>query len=122
MFVNYRCKDKKSVCLLSTMQVSPVSDGEKKKPAVVQFYNQNKIAVDIVNQMVRIFSTRCATRRWPVGLLACGVMFWTWQPKIIYKKSTGKKSKTVYIGAGRGIEIAAHISSKSNARTTTDNF
>ena len=59
MFVNYQCKDKKSACLLSTMHASPsVSGGEKKKPDVVQFYNQNKVAVDVVDQMVRMYSTR----------------------------------------------------------------
>ena len=42
MFVNYQCKDKKSVCLLSAMHASPsVSSGEKKKPHVL-FYNQNR--------------------------------------------------------------------------------
>ena len=59
MFVNYQCKDKKSVCLLSTMHASPsVSGGEKKKPDVVQFYNQNKVAIDVVDQMVSMYSTR----------------------------------------------------------------
>ena len=92
MFVNYQCKDKKSVCLLSTMHASPsVSGGEKKKPHVVQFYNQNKVAVDVVNQMVRMYSTRCATRRWPVGVW-CNVLDLAAQNSwIIYKKSTGKK-------------------------------
>ena len=92
MFVNYQCKDKKSVCLLSTMHASPsVSGGEKKKPDVVQFYNQNKVAVDVVDQMVRMYSTRCATRRWPVGLW-CNVLDLAAQNSwIIYKKSTGKK-------------------------------
>ena len=69
MFVKYQCKDKKSVCLLSTMHASPsVSGGEKKKPDIVQFYNQNKVAVDVVDQMVGMYSIRCATRRWPVGV------------------------------------------------------
>ena len=39
MFINYQCKDKKSVCLLSINHSSPsVSGGEKKKPNVVLFY------------------------------------------------------------------------------------
>ena len=47
---NYQCKDNKSVCFLSTMHASPfVSGGEKKKLDVVQFYNQNKVAVDVVD-------------------------------------------------------------------------
>ena len=50
------------------MHASPsVSGGEKKKPDI-QFYNQNKVPVDVVVQTIRIYSTRCATRRWPVGV------------------------------------------------------
>ena len=92
MFVNYQCKDKKSVCLLSTMHAFlSVSGGEKKKPNVVQFYNQNKVAVDVVDHMVRMYSTRCATRRWPVGVW-CNVLDLAAQNSwIIHKKSTGKK-------------------------------
>ena len=81
MSVNYRYKDKKSVCLLSTMHASHfVSGGEKKKPHVALFYNQNKVAVNIVDKMVRMYSTRCMTRRWPVGVW-CNVL--DWQLKIV---------------------------------------
>ena len=91
MFVNYQCKDKKFVCPLSIMHASSVSGEEKKKPHVVLFYNQNKVTVNIVDQMVRMYSTRCATRRWPVGVW-CNVLDLAAQnSRIIYKKSTEKK-------------------------------
>ena len=92
MFVTYQCKDKKSVCFLSTIHASPsVSGEEKKKLHAVLFYNQNKVAVDLVNQMVRMYLTRCPTERWPVGVW-CNVLDLAAQNNwIIYEKSTGKK-------------------------------
>ena len=61
--VNYQCKQKKNVNLLSTMYNSPGTDAtEKKKPLVVQFYNQNKVGVDVFDQMVRKYTTHAATR------------------------------------------------------------
>ena len=40
---------------MSTMHASlSVLRGEKKKPNVVQFCNQNKVAVDVVDQMDRM--------------------------------------------------------------------
>ena len=63
MLVNYQCKQKKNVNLLSTMHNSPGTDAtEKKKLLVVQFYNQNKVGVDIFDQMTRKYTTHAATR------------------------------------------------------------
>ena len=62
--------------------------------------------------MVRMYSTRCATKRWPVGVW-CNILDLAAQNSwIIYKKINRKenKSKTVHTRAGRGIEIAAHTS------------
>ena len=54
-------------------------------------YNKNKVAVDLVDQMVRMYSTRCATRRWPVGVW-CNILDLAAQNSwIIYKKSTGRR-------------------------------
>ena len=36
---------------------------------VIEFYNENIVGVDVVDQMLRVYSTRCATRRWPLGVL-----------------------------------------------------
>ena len=98
MFVNYQFKDKKSVCFLLTIDASPVSGGEKKKTTCL-FYYQNKVAVDVVDQIVRMYSTRCATRGWPAGMW-CNVLDLAAQNSwIIYKKINRKenKSKTVDI-------------------------
>ena len=52
LFVNYQCKIKKIVCLLSTIYNSlSVDDSTKNKPDVILFQNKNKVGVDVVNQM-----------------------------------------------------------------------
>ena len=68
-----------------------VSGGEKKKLEVVQFYNQNKVAVDVVDQMVEMYSKSCATRRWLVGVWRKVFDLAAQNSWIIHKKSTGKK-------------------------------
>ena len=70
MLVNYQCKQKKNVNLLSTMHNSPGTDAtkKKKKPLVLQFYNQNKVGVDFFDQMARKYTTHAATRRWPLAV------------------------------------------------------
>ena len=56
--------------MLSTMHSQPeVDEGlANKKPMVVLFYNSTKSGVDIVNRMVRTYSCKRMTRRWPVTL------------------------------------------------------
>ena len=58
------------VNMLSTMHSQPeVGEGSaNKKPMVVLFYNFTKSGVDIVDRMVRTYSCKRMTRRWPVTL------------------------------------------------------
>ena len=44
----------------------------KRKPEAVLFYNKNKVGVDVMDQMIMMYSTRSATRRWPYLLI-----YWT---------------------------------------------
>ena len=70
LFVKYKAKEKKSVCLLSSMHSSANVDAsnEKKKPEMILFYNANKVGVDRFDQMARLYTTRSASRRWPVAV------------------------------------------------------
>ena len=70
LFVKYQSKEKKSVCLLSTMHsfADVDTNTEKKKPEVILFYNANKVGVDRFDQMAWLYTTRSATRRWPVAV------------------------------------------------------
>ena len=40
----------------------------KKKPEIVLFYNKNKVGFDCFDQMARLYTTRSATRRWPMSV------------------------------------------------------
>ena len=88
-FVNYQCKRHKNVILISTMHYSPFTDAtEKKKLAIVHFYNQSKVGVNVVDQMARQYTTHAATQRWPLAvwkniLDIAAINFW-----ILYKKCT----------------------------------
>ena len=69
LFVNYQTKERKSVCLLSTLHSRPDVEGsDRKKPLMILFYNKNKVGVDSVDQMLRLYSTHSASRRWPMGV------------------------------------------------------
>ena len=69
MLVNCQSKQKKNVNLLSTMHNSPGTDTkEKKKPLVMQFYNQNKVGVDVFDPMTRKYTTHAATKQWSLAV------------------------------------------------------
>ena len=57
----------KIVNLLSTMRNSSSANAtEKKKPKIIQFYNQNKISVDVFDQMAGKYKTYTASRLQPL--------------------------------------------------------
>lgn len=68
MILSYCPKKNKVVPLLSTMHSQPDINhtNEKKKPEVILSYNSTKGGVDTMDQMVRIYSVKRKTRRWPV--------------------------------------------------------
>ena len=68
MIVSYCPKKRKVVTFLSTMHSdkgteSPAPD---KKPLVITYYNAWKGGVDVMDQMVRWFTSKRKTRRWPM--------------------------------------------------------
>ena len=67
----YKCKPKKTVCILSSLHKNvSIAENGKKKPITVTDYNAGKFGVDIVDQMAKKYSTKCSTRRWPVAVFA----------------------------------------------------
>ena len=87
--VNYQCKKNKSVCLLSTMHTSAAcDDSSKKKPAIINFYNVNKVGVDVLDQMTRQYSTLSASFRWPLAVWANILDISAINAWIIYKEAT----------------------------------
>lgn len=89
MLVNYQCKHRKNVCVLSTMHASPdVEPGEKRKPSVIHYYNKNKVGVDVVDEMLRLYTTKSKTRRWPVAVWANVLDMALLNAWVVYKKAT----------------------------------
>ena len=68
MIASYCPKKGKVVTLLSTMHLvkGTESPGPEKKPEVITYYNATKGDVDTMDQMVRWFTTKRKTRRWPM--------------------------------------------------------
>ena len=68
-FVKYQAKEKKSVCLLSSMHdlTDVDTSNQKKKPEMILFYNANKVGFDCFDQMARLCTARSASQRWPVA-------------------------------------------------------
>ena len=65
--LSMQCKPNKSAVLFSSMHAGPGTNRDG-KPALLDFYNHNKCGVDIVDQMRIIYSTKSASRRWPVAV------------------------------------------------------
>jgi len=66
----YQAKRKKHVAILSTLHTSGISvqtEG-KKKPETILFYNKTKCGVDVLDAMIRMYSTKSPSRRWPLAI------------------------------------------------------
>ena len=68
--VSYCPKKGKVVTLMSSMHSQGEIDvtSPKKKPAMILEYNATKGGVDTSDQMLRLYSTKRMTRRWPVAI------------------------------------------------------
>lgn len=62
-----------SSCRLCTSQISLLAKNRKKLPEVINFYNMSKGGVDCADQMIETYSSKFATRRWPV-VLFCNLL------------------------------------------------
>ena len=90
LFVKYQAKEKKSVCLLSSMHDSADVDtsNEKKKPEMILFYNTNKVGVDCFDQMASLYTTMSTSRRWPVAVWGNILDIAAINSYVLYKKVT----------------------------------
>ena len=68
MLLSYKAKKNKVVYLLSSLHnVMEVDDKAKKKPRAILDYNASKGGVDTADEMLRAYSTKAASRRWPLA-------------------------------------------------------
>lgn len=75
VIVSYVPKRNKNVVLLTSGNFRDTIDNttEKKKPHIILQYNKKKCGVDTVDQMVSHFSTKMASRRWPLAVF-CNIL------------------------------------------------
>ena len=67
--VSYVPKRNKAVILLSTMHHDKkIAEGDDKKPDIIIHYNETKSGVDNLDHLVRLYTSKRATRRWPLAL------------------------------------------------------
>ena len=68
--VSYVPKPKKCVVLLSTLhhQHDISTQEDNFKPKIIKYYNSTKSGVDLLDKLIREYSTRRCTRRWPLSL------------------------------------------------------
>lgn len=66
--VKYNGKKNKSVNLLSSQHHDKAIDASTGKPEIIHYYNSTKGGVDTLDQLIRHYSVKRATRRWPVAL------------------------------------------------------
>ena len=64
--VRFTEKRGKSVTLLSSQHHVGLIDENNNKPEIVNFYNATKAGVDTLDQLVRLYTVRRKTKRWPL--------------------------------------------------------
>ena len=69
LMCSYKAKKTKNVYLLSSMHnVERVEEKDSKRhPEAILFHNETKGGVDTANEMLRGYSTKTASRRWPLS-------------------------------------------------------
>ncbi|CAF1423305.1 unnamed protein product [Adineta ricciae] len=95
--VSYVPKKSHVVILLSSLHHDQtIVDDEKKEPEIILYYNDTKSGVDHMDQMVRTYSCKRKTKRWPLtfffntldlGTLAAFVVWTTKKPQWNEKKN-----------------------------------
>ena len=95
MIALYCPKKNAVVNMLSTMHNQPDVDenSEKKKPDVILCYNETKSGVDIVDKMVKTYSTKRISRRWPLTIFYNMVDLPALNAFIVWQELNGKNSR-----------------------------
>uniref|UniRef100_A0A8C6S5F3 PiggyBac transposable element-derived protein domain-containing protein n=1 Tax=Neogobius melanostomus TaxID=47308 RepID=A0A8C6S5F3_9GOBI len=92
----YAPKRKKTVYILSSMHsVVETEHTVKRKPNTVTQYNTTKCGVDVMDQMVREYSVRTGTRRWPVAVFYNMIDMAALNAYLLYQACTGVQERRV---------------------------
>ncbi|XP_032402522.1 uncharacterized protein LOC116708688 [Xiphophorus hellerii] len=110
----YAPKRKKAVYVLSSMHsVVETEDTTKRKPNTVTDYNKTKCGVDVMDQMVREYSVRAGTRRWPVAVFYNMIDMAALNAHVLYQACIGVQERRVDFLVELAKELAnSHVSEK----------
>lgn len=110
----YAPKRRKTVCILSSLHsVVETGDNWKKKPNTVTDYNSCKSGVDAMDQMVREYTVRSGTRRWPVAVFYNMVDIAALNAHVLYQQCTGLEERRVDFLVELAKELAqTHVEDK----------
>ena len=85
-------KPSKNVRILSSVHRSiAISDTPKKLSESVTYYKKTKSGVDNIDQMARLYTTKVASRRWPLQVFYIILDFAAINAKIVYNEINGTK-------------------------------
>ena len=65
--------------------------GRKKLPDSIQYYNSTKYGVDILDQKARMYTTKVASRRWPLQVFYNLLDLAAINAAIVYQEVRGNK-------------------------------
>ena len=73
------------------MHSSPDADtnSRKQKPNVILFFNKNEVGANCFDQMTRFYTTRSASRRWPLSVWGNILDIAAINAKILFVKCAG---------------------------------
>uniref|UniRef100_A0A8C5DVD5 PiggyBac transposable element-derived protein domain-containing protein n=10 Tax=Gouania willdenowi TaxID=441366 RepID=A0A8C5DVD5_GOUWI len=110
----YAPKRKKTVYILSSMHsVVETEETIKRKPNTITQYNTTKCGVDVMDQMVREYSVRTGTRRWPVAVFYNMIDMAALNAHLLYQACTGVQERRVDFLVQLARELAnSHVSEK----------
>ncbi|CAM4665764.1 unnamed protein product [Leuciscus chuanchicus] len=92
----YAPKRKKTVYILSSMHsVIQTENTTKRKPNTITLYNTTKCGVDVMDQMVREYTVRTGTRRWPVAVFYNMIDMAALNEHVLYQACTGRQERRV---------------------------
>ncbi|XP_042569986.1 piggyBac transposable element-derived protein 3-like isoform X2 [Cyprinus carpio] len=92
----YAPKRKKTIYILSSMHsVIQTDNTTKRKPNTVTLYNTTKCGVDVMDQMVREYTVRTGTQRWPVAVFYNMIDMAALNAHVLYQACTGRQERRV---------------------------
>ncbi|CAI5669543.1 unnamed protein product [Oreochromis niloticus] len=111
----YAAKRKKTVYILSSMHsVVQTDNTTKRKPSTVTLYNTTKCGVDVMDQMVREYTVRRGTRRWPVAVFYNMIDMAALNAHVLYQACNGTQERRV----GFLVEFARELANSHMAGKT----